>query len=483
MLKQVARNTAVGLVGNVVGLGLQFVAAIIVARGLGAERFGVYSSALAFALLFGTLADGGVSGGLARELAVADASTAQRLFGAGLLIKVGASLLAYALLAGAALLLGFAGEQLSVILVMGLAYLWSFLGQTAVAVVRARGRMEVEAGLTALYSAVFATWVLLVPHSPIAFAWGWVVAYTLYAVVGLSVVCWRFVRPVWNLDSVLVRQIWWVGLPLGLAALLLLIYTRLPIYMLTALSSPSQVGLFNAAFGLVRNLQVVAFTLSGALSPVFVQLATSDTQRLSAAYTVALRTTLLLLLPVVVSGTVLSGPIILMLLGPAYAISAPVLAMGVWSLCFYTLSFVAQTLLVAQGRGARWFMALAAGLLLDGALALLLAPRLGAVGASSAAVAADLLILTLLLSWTRPMINIHKLLNVLPRIGASVIGMALVAWLLRRMPGWVSVPTAACVYIALLLLLGAVLPAELIRAVMLLPLPTALRIRIQRLAL
>ena len=483
MLRQVARNTAAGLAGNVVGLGLQFVASILVARGLGTAGFGVYSSALAFAMLFGTLADGGVTGGLTRELVIADAPTAGRLLGAGLLIKVGASALAYGALLGMALLAGLAGEQFAVVAVMGAAYLCSFLGQTAIGVVRARGRMEVEAGLTVLYSALFAAWVLLAPRSPLMFAWGWVAAYAVFAFAGLGVVFWRFVRPVWNLDRAAMRRIWSVGLPLGLAALLLLVYTRLPIYVLTAFSSPSQVGIFNAAFGLVRNLQVVAFTFSGALGPVFVGLAAEDPERLRAAYTVALRTTLLLLLPVAIGGAVLGGPLVLALFGPAYSQSAVVLALGVWSLCFYTISFVGQTLLVAQGRGARWFAALSAGVALDGLLALLLTPRLGAVGASYAAIAADTLILALVLAWTRGAINVRKLLAALARIAVSGLGAALVGAALRWAPIWASAPAFAAAYLALLLLTQALLPAELARAAAALPMPAPLQNRLRRMAI
>jgi O-antigen/teichoic acid export membrane protein len=483
MLRQVARNSAIGLIGNTVGLGLQFIASIVVARGLGAAGFGVYSAALAFAIFFGTLADGGVSAGLARELPLANAANARRLLGGGLLIKIGASMLAYAALLGGALLAGFAGEQLMVVLVMGLAYLCSFLAQAAIAVVRAYGRMEIEAGLTALYSLVFLAWVLLAPHTPLSFAWGWVISYALYAAIGLGIVFWRFFRPAWRLDALLMRQLWRVSLPLGLAALLMLIYTRLPIYALTLLSTPGQVGLFNAAFGLVRNLQIIAITLNGALGPVFVQLAASDPLRLRAAYTVALRTTLLLFLPVAAGSALLSEPIVLLLFGASYRVSSPVLALSVWSLCFYTLTFVAQTLLVAQGRGVRWFVALGAGVLLDGALALLLVPRLGAIGASYAALAADMLILTLVLSWTLSLINIRKLVGALLRIGTSTLGMALIVWALRWLPIWGSVPIGAGTYLLLLLLTGAVLPAELLRAAALLPLPAPLRTYLQRLAL
>lgn len=482
MFKQVARNTAVGMAGNAAGLGLQFVASIAVARGLGAAGFGVYSSALAFAMLFGTLADGGVTGGLTRELVIAEGAEARRLLGAGLLIKALASALAYAALIGVALLAGFAGEQLAVVAVMGLAYLCSFVGQTAVGVARARGRMEVEASLLVLYSSVFCAWALLGPRSPLSFAWGWAAAYALFALAGMAVVSRYFVRPAWALHAAEARRIWRVGLPLGLAALLLLVYTRLPIYVLTVFSSPSQVGIFNAAFGLVRNLQVIAFTFSGALSPVFVQLAASDQARLRAAYTVALRTALLALLPVAVGGAALSGPLVIALFGPAFAASAPVLALGVWSLCFYTLSFVAQTLLVAQGRGARWFAALGAGVLVDGALALLLAPRIGAIGASYAAVAADVLILTLTLAWTRAQINAGKLLGALARIGASALGMALAAGLLRQSPIWLSLPASAATYLALLLATRAVLPAELARAVAALPIPALLQSRLRHAA-
>lgn len=475
MLRQVARNTVAGLVGNTIGLGLQFVASIVVARGLGAAGFGVYSSALAFAMLFGTLADGGVTGGLTRELAIAEGGVARRLLGVGLVIKVGASVLAYGLLLGVAVVVGFAGEQLAVVAVMGGAYVLSFLGQTALGVVRALGRMEIEAGLTVVYSGVFAVWVVVVPRSPLLFAWGWVVAYAAFALVGLGVVFGLFVRPIWVFDGVLARQIWRVGLPLGLSALLLLVYTRLPIYMLTLLSSARQVGVFNAAFGLVRNLQVLAVTLSAALGPVLVRLAAEDVVQLRAAYTVALRTTLLLLVPVAVGGSVLSGSLVALLFGAAYVASTPVLALGVWSLCCYTLSFVAQTLLVAQGRGTRWFAALSAGLVLNAGLALLLTPQLGAIGASYAALAADVLVLGLTLWWTRAAIVGWKVRAALVRSVGSAGGAALVVLEVSGWSLWVRGPLFVLVYLLLLLLTRALLVSEVVRAVVVLPLPAWLQ--------
>jgi len=64
----------------------------------------------------------------------------------------------------------------------------------------------------------------------------------------------------------------------------------------------------------------------------------------------------------------------------------------------------------------------------------------------------------------------------------SLLGMALVAGLLQHASIWLSLPAAVAAYLALLLLTRAVLPAELVRAVAVLPMPGPLQSRLRRIA-
>jgi O-antigen/teichoic acid export membrane protein len=465
LLKQAARNTGLGLVGNAAGLGLQLIASILIARNLGAAGFGIYAAALAFANLFASIADAGVYGGLSRELVLADDAAARRLIGAGLLIKVIAAALCYPALLLVASAAGFTTEAHDVVAVMGIAYLCAVVaGQTALSAARARGRMEVDAALTAGYSTVFAVCVAFIaPDTPSGVAWSWLVAYGAFAAAGLMILFRWYPQPIWQLDPAVVRSIWRVGLPLGFAALLLIVYTRLPIYLLTAFSAPEQIGLFNAAFGLPRNLQAIAMTLSAALGPIFVRLAADDPAQLRTAYATALRATLLLMLPIGAGATILAEPILLLLFGPAYTLSADVLALGCWSLCCYTLSFVGQTLLAAIGRGGRWLAALGAGTLGNGLIGLALIPHYGATGAAWAALAADLLVLLLLLGATRAHIAWSIPAGALVRGGAGAAIMALTLYALPDLPLWGSIPLGAAVYAAALITTRAVMPHEIRR--------------------
>ncbi len=475
MVGQVARNLAFGLFGNLVGLGLQLVASIVVARSLGVMGFGVYVTALAFATLFSTIADAGVTNGLARELAVAPELQGRRLLGAGLLIKSIGGLLIFAAALGAAVALGFRGEQLALVAVMLGAYLFSLLLQTVFAVARARGRMELESALVMLQGAIFLLWVLGAPKTPLSFGYGWLAAYSASAAVGMAVVTKKLVRPSWVLSWGLARQLWAVGLPLMFAAVLIQLYGRVGVYLLTALSTPHEAGLFGAAQGLTRNLQLIAFTLSAAAGPVFAQLAIEDAAKLRAAYTGTLRAALLIAAPIATGSVLLATPLMRAVFGEAFASAGPAFAIGSCALACFIVSYCAQALLTARVQAGRWLAALGIGTVVSVAVGALLVPSLGARGAADAALAADLLILALTMFWTRASIDLARLAAATGRVAVSAGGMGIMLLALQDRPLWLNIPVGAAVYALLCVLTRAVERAELSRAWAALPLPVRVR--------
>lgn len=462
------------MVGQVIALALQFAAGIMIARGLGVAGFGVYSGALAISMLFGTLSDGGVTGGLTREMTLASGVEAGQLLGTGLAIKLVTSLLAYLGLLATVFLLDLGAAIQALAAIMGLAYMLSYIGQTAFGILRARSQMGWEAALVAAQSAIFVIWAWINPEDPIWLAWGWVAAYGAGALIAPLAVVRGHVQPIWGLSRARARQIWRVGIPLYLSALLLLLYGRAPVYLLTARSSEVEVGTFNAAFGLTRNLQFIAQTLAAALGPALIQLAQTDADRLRAAYTFALRTILLIMLPIAVGATALSASLITTLFGPSYAGAAIALALCAWAQGCFAISFIAQMLLVARDDAGRWFQALLAGCAVSVILGAPLAQLLGATGVSISALATELLVMSLLLAATRAAIDRRKLASAALRIGASALGMGILVWWLP-IPLWGSIPLGALAYGSLLLITRAVLPDEVRRMLLLLPLPQRVR--------
>ncbi|NTV64200.1 MAG: oligosaccharide flippase family protein [Oscillochloris sp.] len=470
-LLQVARNVVIGLVGQAISLSFQLVASILVARRLGAVEFGIYSSALAFAILFSTLADAGVTNGLTRELVVVEDSHAGKLLGAGLLIKAIGGIAVYLLALGAALAFGFRGDQLVLIAVMLFAYQFSLLTQTAIGVGRARGRMEIESGLVSLQGAIFLGWVLLAPAAPISFGVGWLLAYIASSLIGMAVICLTLVRPRLALSMALARQLWAVGLPLMISAVLMLVYTRLLIYQLTLLSSARETGLFNAVSGMIRNLQVFTFILSAAVGPTLARMVIASPERIGEVYTLALRVILLIIVPVAVGASALARPITLTLFGAEYVPAATALALSAWSLAGFSLSFIAQALLAAQVRAGRWARALGAGIAVSATVGAVAIPRAGASGAALAALAADICILGLMIWETRASIRWPNIIATGLRVGASAAMMGLAVVLLVDQPLWVSVPLGAVIYLVLILLTRTISPAEIANLSAGLPLP------------
>ena len=233
-------------------------------------------------------------------------------------------------------------------------------------------------------------------------------------------------------------------------------YTQLPILLAGVLTGPREVGLFSAGFRLllafIGALAILWWPLMPVLTreppgaPVFREVLGS-----SAALVLALG------VPVALALTLFPVEVLGALFGPAYAAGAPALAIGAWVLPLYALTGLLEQTSLALGRERLRAEVAWTTLGAMAALAFLLVPRLGAVGAALASVAGFALALALYAARLRGRIHLGDVFRPLARVGAACGALALF-WLavprVTPLPAWATLAAGAALYAPLAHALG-----------------------------
>jgi O-antigen/teichoic acid export membrane protein len=327
-----------------------------------------------------------------------DTGKAGAYAGSVALMKVGLALVSVLLLSGALALMDLSPLKTKAVYVAAAANLVYFFGLTAIGVFRAFERMEYESAVLILQGCVLLLVVLAAVYfgaSVLALLGAVLISYAVMTAAGWFLVGKRFTKPEFHIDPARWRFLFREAVPVGVSALLFVSYSRIGTIALELSRTSTEVGLFNAAFSLTRNLGVIPVAFSGAILPTFAQLAVRGVREVSLAYTMALNFMLILALPIAVGGTFLADQLVHLIYGPDFAGAGTAFRIVIWALLFLFLSLITRSALQGIDRQELWTYVLAAGVGVDLALNVLLVPRIGIEGASLALLAADVIVFVL----------------------------------------------------------------------------------------
>jgi O-antigen/teichoic acid export membrane protein len=384
----VARNALMLTFGQIIVQVSAVLIGILVARVLGQEAYGRYSLAFAFAAMFGLLFYLATDTLMIREIA-RDPSPAGvwGMLSAGLWIRVVCFPLALAVITGGAWIAGYDGAQVTLIVLAALALGLSITADLARAALQGLQRMDLDTlaraveKLTALLLA--AAVILLTRSLPLAVA-----MILSAALVGLLVSAGLLIRlagqpgtlaPRPNASLRLLR----LSLPWSGSMLVIAMYQQLPVVILSQYALIHEVGLYNAANGVVAPFLLLPVAFGTALLPALTRQRAGLRAFLS-----------LLALTVAIALTVMGGLLLLgdwpirVLFGAAFIDAYAVLP---WLTLLVVPEFVTAFLinfLIAHDQ-QRWLpFGSVTSLALTVVLCLLLIPPYGMLGAALARVIA-----------------------------------------------------------------------------------------------
>jgi O-antigen/teichoic acid export membrane protein len=317
---RIVRNSVVTVFGQIIGGGLIFLVALLSARYLDPERFGVFSFCFAAVAVVHMFA-GGFTNILVREIA-RDLSRLEGILGAAIPLMTLVSVLAWLLTFVCVSLSSLTAETSTTIYILATSFPVSFHSAVYAAVCRAHEEMTYNAlGLIlqrlVLLSSVLIT--ILLDLGLVGVAVSYLVAYVFQWLYYSVLVSRRYCQYRPCFDFRLWRHLTLEGIPLVLGMMMQRIASYIDIFILTMLSTASSVGLYSAAYRLLEMLSLIPTTISQPLFPALSRLAAESNEEAYSLYLKALKFLIIIGLPLGIWLFVTAPQLMTLLFSPDYS--------------------------------------------------------------------------------------------------------------------------------------------------------------------
>ena len=252
---------------------------LLLATHLGAENFGRYSTAMAYAALCIVFVDLGTNAILTREIA-RQPSQRVRMAQTSHFLKVAASIGSWAILLAVTYILHFSAEQRFLTLCLGIVAIGQTLTEYFGALLNGIEEMGWEAFLKVVSRTIalgFAFWALFAgkPISVIVttMAWGSLLSYA----VAVLIVRYRLGSFGFEINPVFLKSLFQACLPLFGCVLFWILYDSQDVLLLNYFHFPQrEIGWFSAAMKVIDVLRVYPVLMMGVYFPVLSRLHLSD---------------------------------------------------------------------------------------------------------------------------------------------------------------------------------------------------------------
>lgn len=425
----VAFSTIAQILARVVHLGLNVVASLALVRYFGPAAYGDYVFVMSFCALFGLLSDFGLTKVAVRDMSRTPERSAA-ILGTSIAGRLGLAMLSVVLVQLVMLVLGVRVELRVAASVASLQYVSDAL-LSIVCVFQLRLAMQYEALVTVVSQALDTALILaLVAHAaPLVLIVAAPVA-SGFAGVALAagLARFRFHASV-ALDPALLMDLLGESLPVGATLLLAVAYLKLDSVLLGILATPTDVGLYGAAYKPVEYLLLAAAVV---VQPLFTLLArwyATDPVRFEAVYRRGAEALLAYALPVAVTLAFVSEPLVRFAYSADYAPAAlPMFILSV-AVVFMVLSSWQGFTLLAGGKQRATLAYDAAGLLVNTGLNLVLIRWFGYLGAAYASLTTAVFVVTCSRIATGRLVGVHLNREMVFRLVLANVGLAAALWL------------------------------------------------------
>jgi len=453
-VRKIAKNTGVIIAGNVIFRLISLFVIIYLARYLGTGGFGKYSFVFAYLAFFNIITDLGLQQILVREMA-REPSTAPALIGNAYVIRLLLAVFAVGLAIVIITLLQYPDDTTSYIYIASLTLLFISFSDFYGTIFEANLAMEYNVIAKLAFKFISAGLILW-----IIFSHGTLMHIMIVLVFSegiktlLSYLFSRkFVRPSFAIDFGLWRYLLKECLPLALTSVIIIIYYRIDVIMLSMMNGDDAVGIYSAAYQLCDPFSLITYALMMSLFPLMSGYFKTSEDKLIRTYTLAFRYLVIIALPVAMGTMFVADKVILLVYGAPFADSSSVLQILIWAVMFGMVQPVFSNVLVAIDRQKLIMLSTAFCAAVNIVLNFILIPVMSYNGAAIATVATTIVFLVstfYFVSKHLQIIPVHKTLAK-PVIGVLVMSGSI--YYLADLSLFILVPLAAGVYLVTLLVL------------------------------
>jgi len=391
VVRRVARNMLVQIVGRSTTLLLALAALMILTRYLGVEGTGDYLLVVSLLALL-NFSDMGLLLITVRELSAGD-DEPEDLLGTVLLLRIGTAIGSMAIVSTVTLALGYSAEVTTAVVLGSISYLFIAVGSGSLgAMFLAKLRMEFQVLANAAQWITFVTLVgvvVLLEQGLVAL----ILAYNVGALANAVVVVLfsrQFVIPRLRLAPGLCRRILITSVPASVATIAWILYTRVDMVMLSKMKGAEAVGYYGFAYRFVDLAWPVGFFFVGSVYPLIAQHYRSGDH--AGMRWLLQRSTDVLSLLVIVLATVLivfAEPIVEIIASDEFLPATSSLRILALAIALMWIGMLSADTLLALGRQVVLLWLGLLGLAVNVGLNLVLIPRFSYDGAAVATVATE----------------------------------------------------------------------------------------------
>lgn len=323
---KVARNTIILMLGQFVAQASMAIIGIFVARTFGQHGYGQYTLAFSYVSLFGLIFSLGGDSIVIRNVA-RDPDRAWAMLTAAFRLRVIGFILAVALIALTTSLTSYDDHQQKLIILTAIGIGISIVGDLPNAIFHSLQRMDIDmltrAGEDVLiFMLVFI--FLNVSHSIEAILAAVLVGGMIGAVISYAILPML----IGKLDVAPLRSsfdLFKQTLPVALSAYFITVYQQLPTIILSWVRPQTDVGLYNAANGLIAPFALLPFAFGNAILPALSKTFHTLDKSTLRTHLYIFAVLCAISFPISIGLSLLADPIVLLLYGPAFAPTAAVL--------------------------------------------------------------------------------------------------------------------------------------------------------------
>jgi len=248
-----------------------------------------------------------------------------------------------------------------------------------------------------------------------------------------------------------------MALPFALAGILGRLYSYSDSLLMSKMLTVKELGWWSVPYKIVFAFQFIPVALSASVYPVFSGLFVTEKTALGPLFEKSWRYLFAIIFPLALGIIVIAGPFINFVYGSVYQPSVVPLQLLVISLIFGYLAFITGALLNATNKQKIQTGLIAASLILNVMLNLILLPRLRIQGAAISAICSNFILFAggFYFSRKQAVIDLKKILTYAAQTIIPAIIMALCVYALSQKIHWIAaVPAGIIIYIFLLFVFG-----------------------------
>ncbi len=457
-IRRVAKNSGVLFVSQILNFILGFLFVIFTSRYLGPEAYGVLSFAIAFTVIFGILADLGLSQFIVRESS-RDKSLTSKYLGNAIVMKLIASSITFLLIVITVNYFQYPINTIMIIYLIALNVLIASFSQIFNSVFQIYEKMEFMAIGSALSSVLLLAMVLLAIHykkDVVFFALIYLLVGIIILVYSIIICLRRFIIPKMEIDLNFWKSIIFESLFFVLAGVFTQIYFNIDSVMLSFMVGNQAVGFYTVAYKLIFALLLIPSVLIISIFPVMSKHFESAQNILKLEYERVVKYLFILALFLFTFGFLFADKIILIFYGTNYTPSIGALQILIFVIPIIFITYFLGNLLGAINR--QRFVAIVTGTsaVLNIILNLFLIPKYSYFGASFATVVTEIVVFILMFSYLSKFFHKISITNNILKPIVSAILLAIFISLIIPVNWILALILGLIVYIPLLYLLKVI---------------------------